>query len=66
MARTGANEFEEMQIEMASLRGVARGPSDVVHGRERDATSKSTDGPLMPPPAKWCHFYLCPTPYSHA
>lgn len=36
-----ADEFEKMQIELASLRGVARGLSDVVHGRVRAATPES-------------------------
>ena len=36
-----ADEFEKMQIELAGLRGVARGLSDVVHGRVRTATPES-------------------------
>lgn len=38
-----ADEFEKMQIELASLRGVARGLNDVVHGRVRAATSESVE-----------------------
>lgn len=38
-----SDEFEKMQVELANLRGVARGLSDVVHGRTRPATSVSTE-----------------------
>ncbi|NJM09551.1 MAG: type II toxin-antitoxin system Phd/YefM family antitoxin [Bdellovibrionaceae bacterium] len=41
-----ADEFEKMQVELASLRGVARGLSDVVHGRVRVATPESTGAAL--------------------
>ena len=37
-----ADEFEKMQVELASLRGVAQGLNDVVQGRTRKATSAST------------------------
>jgi len=37
-----ADEFEKMQVELASLRGVARGLSDVAQGRVRAATPEST------------------------
>lgn len=36
------DEFEKMQVELASLRGVAQGLNDVVQGRTRKATSEST------------------------
>ena len=36
------DEFEKMQVELASLRGVAQGLNDVVQGRTRKATSAST------------------------
>ena len=38
-----ADEFEKMQIEIASLRGVAKGLSDVVHGRVRKSNDQSTE-----------------------
>lgn len=37
-----AEEFEGMQVELANFRGVAQGLSDVVHGRTRKGTPKST------------------------
>jgi len=41
-----SDEFEKMQVELANLRGVARGLSDVVHGRTRPATSESTESAI--------------------
>ena len=37
-----ADEFEKMQVELASLRGVARGLADVAHGRVRQSSEEST------------------------
>ena len=36
-----ADEFEKIQLELASLRGIALGLSDVVHGNVQDASDKS-------------------------
>ena len=41
-----AEEFEQIQIELASLRGVAQGLSDVIHGRVKKAQLKSADSPI--------------------
>lgn len=41
-----ADEFEKIQIELASLRGVAKGLSDVVHGRVRKSTAGSTESAI--------------------
>lgn len=41
-----AEEFEKLQLELASLRGVARGLSDAVHGRVRAASAASTEGAI--------------------
>ena len=41
-----ADEFEKSQIELANLRGVAKGLNDVVQGRTRKATSESTDSAI--------------------
>jgi prevent-host-death family protein len=38
-----ADEFEKMRLELATLRGVSQGLSDVVHGRVRKATSESSE-----------------------
>jgi antitoxin YefM len=38
-----AEEFEGMRLELASLRGVAQGLSDVVQGRVRKGTKNSLD-----------------------
>ena len=38
-----SDEFEKMQVELASLRGVAHGLSDVIHGRVRKSTNESTE-----------------------
>jgi antitoxin YefM len=37
-----ADEFEKLQVELASLRGISRGLSDVAHGRVRPSTPEST------------------------
>ncbi len=37
-----SDEFEKMQIELASLRGVAQGLSDVINGRVNKSELKST------------------------
>ena len=37
-----ADEFEKMQVELATLRGVVKGLTDVVQGRTRKATPAST------------------------
>ena len=36
-----ADEFEKIQLELASLRGIALGLSDVVHGNVQDSTPES-------------------------
>jgi hypothetical protein len=36
-----ADEFEKIQIEMESLRGIALGLSDVLHGNVQDFTEES-------------------------
>lgn len=36
-----ADEFEKIQLELASLRGIALGLSDVVHGNVHDSTPES-------------------------
>ena len=41
-----ADDFEKMQIELAGLRGVAKGLSDVVHGRTRKSTEQSTESAI--------------------
>ena len=41
-----ADEFEKLQVELANLRGVAQGLSDVVQGRVRKATSDSTQSAI--------------------
>lgn len=41
-----ADEFEKMQIELASLRGVAQGLSDVIHGRVKKSELKSTNSAI--------------------
>lgn len=41
-----ADDFEKMQIELASLRGVAQGLSDVIHGRVRKSEPKSTNSTI--------------------
>lgn len=38
-----ADEFEKMQIELANLRGVAQGLTDVIQGRTRISTANSTE-----------------------
>jgi prevent-host-death family protein len=37
-----ADEFERIQMELASLRGIAKGLSDAIHGRVRPADQEST------------------------
>jgi prevent-host-death family protein len=37
-----SDEFEKIQVELANLRGVAKGLTDVIQGRTRKATSAST------------------------
>ena len=37
-----ADAFEQMQMELANLRGVAQGLNDMAQGRIRSATSQST------------------------
>jgi prevent-host-death family protein len=41
-----ADEFEKIQIELASLRGVAQGLSDVVHGRVKKSHLKSSNSAI--------------------
>jgi prevent-host-death family protein len=41
-----ADEFEKIQIELASLRGVAQGLSDIVNGRVKKSQLKSTDSAI--------------------
>lgn len=41
-----ADEFEKIQFELASLRGVAKGLSDVVHGRVRKSAAGSTESAI--------------------
>lgn len=41
-----ADEFEELQLELATLRGVVQGLTDVVQGRTQPATSKSTQSAI--------------------
>lgn len=41
-----ADEFEKIQIELASLRGIAKGLSDVAHGRIRKSTAESTESAI--------------------
>lgn len=41
-----AEDFEKIQIELASLRGVAQGLSDVIHGRVKKSQLKSTNSPI--------------------
>lgn len=41
-----ADEFEKMQVELASLRGAAQGLSDAVHGRTRAGTSQPTEAAI--------------------
>jgi len=41
-----ADEFEKLQIELANLRGISQGLSDVIQGRTRPATDKSTDSAI--------------------
>lgn len=41
-----ADEFEKMQMELASLRGVAQGLSDVIHGRVKKSDLKSTNSAI--------------------
>lgn len=36
-----AEEFEQIQLELASLRGIALGLSDVVHGNVQEASDES-------------------------
>lgn len=38
-----SEEFEDMQVELANLRGLAQGLSDAVQGRTKLASSDSTD-----------------------
>jgi antitoxin YefM len=38
-----ADEFEELQMEIATLRGVVQGLTDVVQGRTKEASLKSTE-----------------------
>ncbi len=38
-----ADEFEKIQMELASLRGVAQGLSDVANGKVQKSQAKSTD-----------------------
>ncbi len=42
-----AEEFERIQIELASLRGVAQGLSDVISGKVKKSQSKSTDSAIQ-------------------
>lgn len=41
-----ADQFEKIQIELASLRGVAQGLSDVVHGRVKKSQLKSVESAI--------------------
>ena len=41
-----SDEFDKMQVELASLRGVAKGLTDVIQGRTRKATSSSTESAI--------------------
>ncbi|OFZ17758.1 MAG: hypothetical protein A2Z20_02685 [Bdellovibrionales bacterium RBG_16_40_8] len=41
-----ADEFEKLQVELASLRGITRGLSDVAHGRVRPSMAESTGGAI--------------------
>ena len=41
-----ADEFEKMQVELATLRGVAKGLTDVVQGRTSKATPGSTENAI--------------------
>lgn len=41
-----ADEFEKIQIELASLRGVAHGLSDALQGRVRNAKTQSIEATL--------------------
>lgn len=41
-----AEEFEKIQVELANLRGIAQGLSDVVQGRTNTGTAESTDGAI--------------------
>ncbi len=38
-----SDEFEKLQIELANLRGITQGLSDVIQGRTRPATDQSTN-----------------------
>lgn len=41
-----AEEFEKIQLELATLRGMAQGLSDALHGRVKKSELKSTDGAI--------------------
>jgi PHD/YefM family antitoxin component YafN of YafNO toxin-antitoxin module len=41
-----SDQFEKIQIELASLRGVAQGLSEVVQGKVRKASGESTESAL--------------------
>ena len=42
-----ADEFENIQIELANLRGLANGLGDVVQGRTRPASDDSTNNAIV-------------------